>query len=192
MGGFSDFFRTIFGGGGSAPRRRRLRRRPGRRTRVRGDLRPSARSRRAGRRDDGRADARRGPAGTTRTLQIGDGTGRARGRGQDPARRARRLARARGRRRRGRARGGPGRPVPARAVLPHPLFERKGDDLETTVTVPLTTAVLGGEMTRADPRRAVSHQGPAGDRGRATFRLRGHGLPELGKAATSGATSWPR
>ena len=28
---------------------------------------------------------------------------------------------------------------------PHPVFERKGDDLHTTIGVPVTTAVLGGE-----------------------------------------------
>src|SRR5262249_461991 len=31
-------------------------------------------------------------------------------------------------------------------TLPHAFLERKGDDLQTTVTVPLTTAVLGGEV----------------------------------------------
>ena len=30
-------------------------------------------------------------------------------------------------------------------LAPHPVFERKGDDLYAKVAVPVTTAVLGGE-----------------------------------------------
>ena len=30
-------------------------------------------------------------------------------------------------------------------IRPHPMFERKGDDLHSRVAVPVTTAVLGGE-----------------------------------------------
>ena len=32
-------------------------------------------------------------------------------------------------------------------LLPHPIFVRNGDDLQLAVTVPLTTAVLGGEVS---------------------------------------------
>ena len=31
-------------------------------------------------------------------------------------------------------------------LAPHPTFERKGQDLHTTVAVPVPTAVLGGEL----------------------------------------------
>src|SRR4029453_5921541 len=36
-------------------------------------------------------------------------------------------------------------------LQPHPTFERKGDDLLTSVKVPLTTAVLGGEAMVPTP-----------------------------------------
>ena len=32
-------------------------------------------------------------------------------------------------------------------ALPHPAFERKGDDLAVSISVPLTTMVLGGEAS---------------------------------------------
>ena len=44
-------------------------------------------------------------------------------------------------------------------TIPHPLFERKGDDLQVPVTVPLTTAVLGGEV------QVPTLDGPGGDQG---------------------------
>ena len=65
-------------------------------------------------------------------------------------------------------------------VAPDPTFERKGDDLQTTLRVPLTAAVLGGEAqvpTLEGPSASRSRPGtPAGQ----VFRLRGHGLPKLG------------
>ena len=39
-------------------------------------------------------------------------------------------------------------------LAPHPKFERKGRDLYTHVSVPLTTAVLGGEAEVPDARAA--------------------------------------
>src|SRR4051812_42197850 len=42
--------------------------------------------------------------------------------------------------------GGPGGDLYLRVqTRPHPVFERKGDDLNTRIAVPVTTAVLGGE-----------------------------------------------
>ena len=41
-------------------------------------------------------------------------------------------------------------------LAPHPTFERKGRDLYTHVAVPLTTAVLGGEVEGADARRQIA------------------------------------
>ena len=40
-------------------------------------------------------------------------------------------------------------------LKPHPQFTRDGDDLSTRVTVPLTTAVLGGEANVSSDRRRV-------------------------------------
>jgi DnaJ-class molecular chaperone len=76
--------------------------------------------------------------------------------------------------------GGPRGDLFIRArVQPHPQFERKGDDLHTTVTVPLTTAILGGEAQVPTLEGPVGIKVPPGSRPGRTFRLRGHGLPHL-------------
>jgi curved DNA-binding protein len=64
-------------------------------------------------------------------------------------------------------------------VRPDPRFERRGDDLATTLTLPITTAVLGGEAqvpTFEGPRGIKIPPGTPSGR---TFRLRGLGLPRL-------------
>jgi curved DNA-binding protein len=79
-------------------------------------------------------------------------------------------------------RGGPKGDLYLRvAVRPHPSFERRGDDLATTLKIPVTTAVLGGEMTVETLEGPVSVKVPPGTSIGQTFRLRGKGLPELGK-----------
>jgi curved DNA-binding protein len=64
-------------------------------------------------------------------------------------------------------------------ILPHAYLERKGDDLQTTITVPLTTAVLGGEVQVPTLDGPVGIKVPAGSPAGRAFRLRGHGLPRL-------------
>jgi DnaJ-class molecular chaperone len=71
-------------------------------------------------------------------------------------------------------------------VLPHAQFERKGDDLHVTFTVPLTTAVLGGEAQVPTLEGAKGIKVPAGSRPGRTFRLRGQGLPRLEAPAERG------
>ena len=84
-------------------------------------------------------------------------------------------------------RGGPKGDLYLRVVVrPHPLFERRGDDLMTTVKVPLTTAVLGGEMTVPTLDGSLSVKVPAGTALGQTFRLRGQGLPRAGPAGAAG------
>ena len=64
-------------------------------------------------------------------------------------------------------------------VGPHERFERKGDDLHTDVEVPLTTAVLGGEVElQAIGRRVALKLPPQTQNGR-VFRLAGLGMPHL-------------
>jgi curved DNA-binding protein len=65
-------------------------------------------------------------------------------------------------------------------VLSDERFERRGKDLTTTVKVRMTTAVLGGEIevTTLDGQR-VNMKIPAGTPAGRVFRLRGHGLPSL-------------
>jgi DnaJ-class molecular chaperone len=67
-------------------------------------------------------------------------------------------------------------------MLPHSVFERRGRDLHTRIRVPLTTAVLGGESEVPTlDARAVRLKIPAGTQGGQVFRLKGHGMPAVGK-----------
>jgi curved DNA-binding protein len=67
-------------------------------------------------------------------------------------------------------------------VLPHPRFERRGQDLYTRVAAPVTTAVLGGEaeVTALSGGRLRLKVPPLTSAGR-VFRLKGHGLPTPGR-----------
>ncbi len=67
-------------------------------------------------------------------------------------------------------------------VLPHSQFERRGQDLYVKVAMPVTTAVLGGEasvptLTGSTLRLKIPELTRAGR----VFRLRGHGMPAVGK-----------
>ncbi len=64
-------------------------------------------------------------------------------------------------------------------ILPDARFERKGDDLHTTVPVELTTMVLGGEVRVPTMTGDVVLTIPAGTRNGRTFRLGGKGMPRL-------------
>ena len=67
-------------------------------------------------------------------------------------------------------------------VNPHPSFERQGKDVHTTVTVPLTTAVLGGEVEVATPGgKTLRLKIPPTTQNAQVFRLKGHGMPTIGK-----------
>lgn len=64
----------------------------------------------------------------------------------------------------------------------HPRLERKGRDLHTHVTVPLTTAVLGGEAEVTTlSGKPLRLKIPATTQGGQVFRLKGHGMPAVGK-----------
>jgi DnaJ-class molecular chaperone len=65
-------------------------------------------------------------------------------------------------------------------VLPHQLFERKGDDLYAEVSVPLVTAVLGGETKLATLNGSLSLKIPPETQNGKVFRLAGKGMPVLG------------
>jgi len=67
-------------------------------------------------------------------------------------------------------------------VLPHKLFERKGDDLHTEVSVPLATAVLGGEVRLPTFNGNLSLKIPPETQNGKVFRLAGKGMPRLGSA----------
>ncbi|HXG88195.1 MAG TPA: J domain-containing protein [Vicinamibacterales bacterium] len=66
----------------------------------------------------------------------------------------------------------------------HGTFERKGRDLYVKVRVPITTAVLGGEVDVPTlPGRSLRLKVPQTTQNGQLFRLRGHGLPKAGAAA---------
>jgi DnaJ-class molecular chaperone len=66
-------------------------------------------------------------------------------------------------------------------ITPHSVFERKGDDLHSRVAVPVTTAVLGGEAQVPTINGAVRLKIPETTQNGQVFRLKGHGMPTVGK-----------
>jgi DnaJ-class molecular chaperone len=83
--------------------------------------------------------------------------------------------------------GAPGDLFLAVTVGPHARFERTGEDLRLRVPIPVTTAVLGGQVevsTLADTTLRLSIP-PHTNTGR-VFRLRGHGMPIAGTRGTRG------
>lgn len=64
-------------------------------------------------------------------------------------------------------------------VQPHPLYERKGDDLFSELSVPLTVAVLGGEVEVPTLKGKVSLRIPPETQNGRVFRLAGRGMPRL-------------
>ncbi len=66
-------------------------------------------------------------------------------------------------------------------LKPHPVFERQGNDLHAKVSVPLTTAVLGGEAQVPTITGSVRLKIPETTQSGQVFRLKGHGMPAIGK-----------
>jgi len=67
-------------------------------------------------------------------------------------------------------------------LKPHPVFDVKGRDVYTKARVPIPTAVLGGEIDVVTPEsKKLRLKLPAGTQSGQRFRLRGHGLPSVGK-----------
>lgn len=172
MGGFSDFFRTFFsgGGGGFGGGFGRQAGGPGLE-----DLFERGRAAPPAEEAPVELTLEELLSGTTRTLELGQGDASRRVDVKIPA----------GVREGSRVR------VPAQAVGPgrgdvflrvriraHPRFERRDDDLRATVKVPLTTAVLGGEVQVPTLDGSLSIKVPPATPNGRTFRLRGQGLPK--------------
>jgi len=179
VGGFSDFFRTVFGGGFG-----NVRESGGFRSGGGGgfeEIFGRAAREPAGQDVEGTADLslEEIAQGATRTVKVGEG----------PSARTVEVKIPAGVREGSRVRAageGAGAPDGPRGDLylrvrtrPHPRFERKGDDLETKVSAPLTTAVLGGEVQVPTLEGPVGIKVPPGSPAGRTFRLRGKGLPRL-------------
>lgn len=69
------------------------------------------------------------------------------------------------------------------SVADHPMYRRLGDDVEMDLTVPLTTAVLGGSVEVALPSGDVRRlKVPAGTPSGRRIRLQGEGFAKKGGA----------
>jgi molecular chaperone DnaJ len=64
-------------------------------------------------------------------------------------------------------------------VLPHQVFERKGDNLHVEVPVSLVTAMLGGEVGVPTLKGNVALKVPPETQNGKVFRLAGQGMPHL-------------
>jgi DnaJ-class molecular chaperone len=72
-------------------------------------------------------------------------------------------------------------------LAPHGVFERKGRDVYVKVALPVTTAVLGGEVEVPTLEgRTVRLKIPALTQNGQMFRLKGYGMPAIGKADEKG------
>jgi DnaJ-class molecular chaperone len=66
------------------------------------------------------------------------------------------------------------------SVRPHLGFERRGDDLFADVPIPLTTAVLGGEIEVKTLKSKAMLKVPPETQSDKRFRMGGMGMPRLG------------
>jgi molecular chaperone DnaJ len=82
----------------------------------------------------------------------------------------------------GRAEGNKGDLYLVVKVLPHQVFERKGDDLYTEVSVSLSAAMLGGEVGLPTLNGNLSLKIPPETQNGKVFRLAGKGMPKLGNS----------
>jgi curved DNA-binding protein len=72
-------------------------------------------------------------------------------------------------------------------LTPDSRFERKGQDLHAKIRVPVTTAVLGGEAEIPNlGGKPLRLKIPAGTQNGQVFRLKGHGMPLVGKPGEHG------
>jgi DnaJ-class molecular chaperone len=72
-------------------------------------------------------------------------------------------------------------------LAPHPQFERKGRDVYVKVPLPVTTAVLGGEVEVPTLEgRTVRLKIPPLTQNGQMFRLKGYGMPAIGKSEEKG------
>jgi curved DNA-binding protein len=72
-------------------------------------------------------------------------------------------------------------------LTPHPIFELKDRDLHVKVSVPVTTAVLGGEAeVQTLSGKPARLRIPAQTQNGQVFRLKGYGMPAVGKPDEKG------
>ena len=177
-GGFSDFFRAIFGGiggaGGAGPTGSPFGGPAGQRAMHGQDLEAQV-----------EITLEEALQGTTRVLERDDGR-QVRVKIPPGARTGSKIRVA--------GKGGPGYGGStsgdlylAIKVKPHPVFHRSGNDLRCDVSVNLYTAVLGGETQVSTLNGDVSLKIPPGTDSGKTFRLRGKGMPDPRKPEQRGS-----
>ncbi len=178
QGGFSDFFQSIFGGGmgGQYGRLRRA---------LSTGAPSTSHGRHAARTWSTRSRSRWRRPSAARSVCCPWTTAASRSRFQ-PGVRTGSKVRVAGEGYPGAAGGSAGDLFLVVQVLPHPNFERKGDDLQTEAPVSLYTAVLGGEVTVATLTGKATLNIPAGTQPGQTFRLRGQGMPHLREPSQRG------
>jgi DnaJ-class molecular chaperone len=77
--------------------------------------------------------------------------------------------------------GGEGRDlIVVTRIRPHPVFRRRGDDLEREVPITLAEALLGAEVPIGTLSRRVLLTVPPGTQSGRAIRLAGQGMPRLG------------
>jgi DnaJ-class molecular chaperone len=175
---FSDFFRTFFGGVGEQPGRRTARSAGGAGRSRRGrDIEQTI--------DLSLDDAYRGT--TLRLSMTQDGSPRSVDVRIPPGVGEGSRVRVAGEGERGRGGARSGDLYLRIRQLPDSRFERKGQDLHGKVRVPVTTAVLGGEAELPTlGGRPIRLKIPAGTQNGQVFRLKGHGMPLVGKPSEHG------
>ena len=168
---FSDFFQEFFSGGAPEPGARRPVRRRGRDVEHPITL-----------------SLDEAFAGTSRRLSLETGAGTRRVEVKIPAGvDAGSRVRVAGEGEPGVDGGGPGDLMLRVQLAPHARFTRRGQHLYTDVSVPVTTAVLGG--TVGVPRLGgapLTLKIPTATQGGQVFRLKGHGMPGLGASRAGG------
>ena len=167
-GGFSDFFRTIFGGTGGGANR------------PFGGARPRAVQ---GQDMGAQVEITLEEAfhGTTRTLERDDGK-KIRVK-IPPGARTGSKVRVAGKGSSGFGGGSPGDLYLNIQIKPHPIFRRDGDNLRCDVTADLYTAVLGGEVQVPTLKGNLALKIPSETQNGRIFRLSGQGMPHLGKSS---------
>ena len=71
-------------------------------------------------------------------------------------------------------------------IKPHVRFERKGNDLYSDVEIPLSSAILGGDVNVATMKGQVSLTIPPESQNGQRFRLAGRGMPTLSNPSVTG------
>jgi DnaJ-class molecular chaperone len=68
------------------------------------------------------------------------------------------------------------------SIKPHRLLERRSDNLYAEIAVPLSAAMLGGEVQVPTLKGKLSLKIPPETQNRRVFRLKGQGMPHLGNS----------